>query len=118
MQRTTKRLGSLPILVSAVALAFAACGSGVGSEGETVGGPCTTTADCEQRCLTGGDFPQGTCTISCSSDADCPDGSHCIDKQGGVCLLSCSLPSDCRGGYNCEGETNQGHGGDSLVCIN
>lgn len=97
----------------------AACGpDAVGSEGVLVGGSCAGAGDCDQRCQTGGDFPGGTCTVSCSTDADCPDGTHCIDKEGGICLVACTLPEDCRREYNCEGQSNRGHGGDSLVCIN
>lgn len=107
-------------LVSIVAfMVLAACGPDeVGTEGALVGGACRDSGDCDQRCQTGADYPQGTCTVACNSDADCPDSSHCIDKEGGICLLACQIPSDCRGGYNCEGKTNRGHGGDSLVCIN
>lgn len=108
------------VLVMCVLLAAATtsgCGDGVGNDGDFIGGACTDSADCEERCQTGGDFPQGVCTISCNSDDDCPDDTHCIDKEGGMCLLACTVPSDCRGGYNCEGKENAGHGGDSLVCI-
>lgn len=94
------------------------CGSAVSNKGKTVGGPCTANTDCDERCLTGGDFPGGTCSVACDTDENCPDGSHCISKEGGVCLLACELPADCRGGgYTCKGESNKGHGGDSLVCI-
>lgn len=100
-------------------VAIVGCGGdGVGLDGDLVGGACTGPADCEYRCETGGDFPQGTCVKPCNVDADCPDGTYCIEKEGGICLLGCDVPSDCRGGYNCEGQTNRGHGGDSLVCIN
>lgn len=95
-----------------------ACDDGVSNEGALVGGPCLDSTDCDQRCQTGGDFPQGTCTLACNTDADCPEDTWCVDKEGGICLLACTHPSDCRGGYNCEGVTNRTHGGDSLVCIN
>ena len=102
-----------------IGIFIAACGGDdVGNDGATVGGPCVDAADCESRCLVGGDFPQGTCSLACNTDNDCPDGTFCIDAEGGVCLLGCALPADCRGGYNCEGKTNRGHGGDSLVCTN
>lgn len=96
---------------------LAACGDGVGNDGDLVGGPCIDNGDCEERCLSGGDYPQGTCTVSCATDRDCPDGTYCIEEGGGTCMLGCSLPSDCRGGYTCKGKTNNGHGGDSLVCF-
>lgn len=101
-------------------LGVLACGGsdGVGNAGDVVGGPCNTSGDCAFRCETGGDYPQGTCIKPCNTDNDCPDGTFCINRDGGVCLLGCDRPSDCRGGYNCEGHENRGHGGDSLVCSN
>lgn len=105
-------------LLSTLLLLGGACGDdGVGSDGALVGAACQSTNDCDERCLTGGDYPQGMCTASCSSDGDCPDGTNCIDKEGGVCMLACDLPSDCRGGYTCKGEDNKGHAGESLVCF-
>ncbi|MCA9521601.1 MAG: hypothetical protein KC609_11540 [Myxococcales bacterium] len=107
------------IFSSLVVLTLLSCSSSparVGIEGTLVGGPCTTTADCSQRCLTGGDYPEGMCTVSCTTDADCPGGSNCIEKDDGVCLQTCNLPSDCRGGYNCKGKKNKASGGESLVC--
>jgi hypothetical protein len=84
---------------------------------DLVGGECSSSADCEYRCQEGGDFPDGTCTLPCNIDDDCPVGTACIEKEGGICLVGCELPEDCRPGYTCKGEENRGHGGDSLVCI-
>jgi hypothetical protein len=113
--KTTKHVVVMCVMFAATTTL--GCGSGVGNDGDVVGGACTATSDCDERCESGGDFPQGVCTVSCDSDEDCPDDTHCIDKEGGICLLACTVPSDCRGGYNCEGKENEGHGGDSLVCI-
>lgn len=104
------------LLVFVFSLVLAACG-GVGNEGEVVGGPCTTDNDCDKRCLTSGDFPGGTCSLTCAKHEDCPSGSRCVSEEGGVCLLECSEPGDCRGGYTCKGESNKAGGGESLVCI-
>jgi hypothetical protein len=95
-----------------------ACGNddGVGLDGTTVGGPCDSDQDCAFRCREGGEYPGGTCVRPCNIDADCPEGTFCINEDGGICLLSCAVPQDCRDGYNCEGRENRGHGGDSLVC--
>jgi hypothetical protein len=98
---------------------LAACDTDdVGNDGTLVGGPCVTAAECQFRCETGGNYPQGTCTAPCNTDSDCPDGTHCINEEGGICLLACDVPADCRGGYNCMGRENRGTGGDSLVCRN
>jgi hypothetical protein len=97
---------------------LAGCGGdGVGTDGDLVGGACAANADCEDRCLTGADYPEGVCSLSCASDTDCPESTYCIEDGGGVCMLACARPSDCRGGYTCKGKRNQGHGGDSLVCF-
>ena len=99
--------------------ALAGCSSdNVGPGGSTVGGPCTSSSQCDSVCQQGGDYPQGECTVACRSDADCPDTTFCIDKENGICMLGCSLPADCRGGYSCEGKQNKTTGGDSLVCVN
>ena len=106
------------IAIALCVLGLAACGDEeVGNEGVVVGGSCDGPGDCEFRCETGGDFPGGTCTRPCNVDDDCPDDSACISTNGGICLQLCATPSNCRPGYNCEGKTNNGHGGDSLVCI-
>jgi hypothetical protein len=114
-----------PLLLSALSLA---CGddagggggsaSGVGVDGDVVGGPCNATSECSEgsECLDEGDFPGGTCTVTCSSDGDCPDGSVCISSEGGVCLLACESKSDCRDGYECEGKSRESGRGDVKVC--
>jgi hypothetical protein len=97
---------------------LSACGNdGVGNNGGYVGGSCQGDRDCDEECLRGGDFPDGTCSVSCNEDYDCPSDTYCVDKEGGHCLLSCDRPADCRGGYTCKGVNNKGHSGESLVCI-
>ena len=107
------------VVLVGVFCAFMGCGASVGVEGIVVGGPCVNSTDCDgqSRCLRDDDFPEGTCAVNCSSHEDCPDGTRCVDKEGGVCLLNCELPSDCRGGYTCKGKKNESGGGESLVCI-
>ena len=96
----------------------AVCNS-VGNDGELVGGDCSSDANCANRseCLKGGDFPAGTCSVSCDRQADCPAGTRCVDERGGICLLSCSRQENCRDGYNCERVDAQGGGGEPRVCI-
>jgi len=111
----TIRIGMLLLLCAGF---LCACGDDdVGFDGDRVGGACRDDRDCEFRCQEGGDFPQGTCTLPCNVDEDCPFGTYCVEKEGGLCLLGCDVPADCRDGYTCKGIENRGHGGDSLVCI-
>ncbi|HWB76002.1 MAG TPA: hypothetical protein VG755_13630 [Nannocystaceae bacterium] len=114
---------SAPTLVLALAVALLGSlhchrpGEGVGWDGPLVGGPCGHDHDCFERCVEGGDFPDGTCTTRCDYDGNCPDGTVCIEKAGGVCLLPCAHDEDCRPGYDCDDTRRKGAGGDALVCI-
>lgn len=97
---------------------FLAChGGDVGPDGGLVGGACRDGGDCAERCVRGGDFPDGTCTVDCRDDRDCPDGSWCIDVEGGVCLLGCAYDDDCRPPYECKDRNREGAGGREAVCI-
>ncbi len=111
----------LGILVLLVALPAACHDDNVGSNGDLVGGRCTIDTDCRKRCLQGGEFPGGYCSLTCQADADCPSGSVCIDKSGGVCLLGCLQPTDCAGlgvGYKCEAKERKSIKGAKIaVCI-
>ncbi len=112
----TLRIASLLLATFAF---LSACGDddGVGLFGDEVGGPCRDSNDCQYRCQGGGDFPQGTCTLPCNIDDDCPLGTYCVKKEDGICLLGCDHPADCRDGYTCKGVENNGTEGESLVCI-
>jgi hypothetical protein len=106
-------------LVVALAAVLACCNGGdVGPDGGVVGGSCRDGRDCAERCVKGGSFPGGTCTVDCRDDRDCPDGTWCIDTEGGVCLLGCGYDEDCRGdGYECKDRDREGAGGKEAVCI-
>ncbi len=108
---------ALLFAVAVLLLLAPACGDGVGNEGDLVGGPCRDSQDCADICLTGSDFPEGTCSIPCRFDEDCPGGTACIDEDGGVCLLLCHFDTDCRHGYECDDESRKGHPGNAAVCI-
>lgn len=92
---------------------------GVGHDGAIVGGPCRMKEECamDSQCAIGGEFPRGTCTKLCRDDADCPEGSGCVDIAGGLCLLLCNDDADCRDGYECEDEPRRGASGKATVCI-
>ena len=111
---------TLIIASSACSLLFAGCGNGVGPEGKVVGGTCSASTVCAggSFCLSGGDFPSGTCSVRCSKvDPSCPAGSTCVDKEGGVCLLTCGATIECRPGYQCKGKRRIDDSGEALVCI-
>jgi hypothetical protein len=110
---------SIPSWVLAFFLGALACHpmDDVGWGSALVGGECGHDHDCFDQCVTGKDFPDGTCTVSCSNDAECPRGTPCVDRAGGVCLLPCGHDDDCRPGYDCIDVQRKGHGGETLVCI-
>jgi hypothetical protein len=66
-----------------------------------IGGPCVQPADCaSQACAPESNgFPGGYCFGICSTDANCPAGSHC--GFGGACVDSCMASTECRAGYGC-----------------
>jgi hypothetical protein len=123
-------MGSNHALRAALALAVliglvgapAGCGTDdVGPESQMVGGRCTTDHDCVRRCLVDPTaFPGGYCTVSCTSNGDCPAGSACVAREGGICLATCKAAADCAdygAGYTCAPQTSQSAGGDPRACI-
>jgi hypothetical protein len=101
----------------AVVGAFACHPGDVGNDGALVGGGCRNNGDCVERCVEGGEFPGGTCTVGCDEDRDCPETTYCVDKEGGICLLACGHSEDCRGGYGCRDTDREGRDGRVRVCI-
>ena len=105
----------------AVAVAPACGPDDVGPHSRLVGGRCSVDNDCSKRCITGGNFPEGYCSVTCLNDKDCPGGSVCISQNGGICMATCSgAPADCDpygAGFSCNRETRQGGSGGALVCI-
>ncbi len=73
-------------------------------EGE-IGSACQEDAVCKSgSCWTDPSFPEGYCTLDCSSDpALCPERSTCYDYLGyKQCLSACSGDDGCRQGYVCD----------------
>ena len=104
--------------VGVAAVGVFACQPGdIGNDGALVGGSCRNGRDCVERCVRGGDFPGGTCTVDCRDDRDCPETTYCVDKAGGVCLLACGHNEECRGGYSCDNTDREGADGRVHVCI-
>jgi hypothetical protein len=106
------------LLVLASVLAFG-CGSGVGPHGSLVGAACASNGDCDSRCVSSDHYPGGMCTLTCASNANCPDGTSCIDDAGGICAVNCRLPGDCAlfgAPYACDSKGLKGADGSALVC--
>jgi hypothetical protein len=63
--------------------------------GRKVGDPCSTGADCNYTCPSGG----GICTTTCSVDSDCSTNSsgkaNYCDSISGQCFPSCTTDADC-----------------------
>lgn len=92
------------VTIAFVVMALTACGAGE-PVSRTVGARCDLASQCDERCLIGGDFPGGFCSITCDSSAACPDGTACADDQGGVCLFTCSSDANCTflgAGWTCK----------------
>lgn len=72
-------------------------GVGTGAPGDA----CTSVTDCtggtDGICFAGD--PGGYCSEVCSSNADCPFGSHC--GSNGACFDTCGTDIDCRSQYGC-----------------
>ena len=80
-------------------------GTGTGE----VGDPCMSYADCAGgelgACIVeaDGDFVGGYCTIiRCTTDADCPLDTNCLDATTPpICLRDCVTEDECRPQYQC-----------------
>src|SRR5690349_20484536 len=93
-------------LLAGVTLGAAACGNG-GVVSRTLGARCDLAAECDERCLSGTEYPGGLCSITCDSSNACPDGALCVDDgaQSGVCLYQCGVDPDCAflgAGWRCQ----------------
>jgi hypothetical protein len=89
--------------LAALAVWIAACGENDVSR--MIGARCDDSDECDERCLTpDDDYPGGLCTLSCDDDGDCPDGSACVEDDGGVCLFTCRSEAGCSflgAGWSC-----------------
>ena len=105
------------VMIAIAIAGAAACGS---SEpvSRTVGARCDLSSECDERCLTGADFPGGFCSITCDSSLACPDGTACASDQGGVCLFTCATDANCTflgAGWTCKSLGGQ-PSGQVMVC--
>jgi hypothetical protein len=106
-------------LALALLIALVATGCNDSTISRTLGARCAVTADCAQRCLAPDpETPGGLCTLSCTTDGDCPTAARCANQQGGVCLFGCATDPDCAflgAGWTCQATDAPG-GGKVMVC--
>jgi hypothetical protein len=96
-----------------------ACSDDEGSAADRigVGAECSTSSPCPKArrgeeevqlaCLAA--FRGGYCGIAdCQSDADCPDGSACVNHEGGAryCFRTCVEKAECNRNRTTENEAN------------
>jgi hypothetical protein len=82
--------------IAAVALGALTPSCGVDEPvSRVIGARCDLASECDERCLTGGDFPGGFCSTTCDLSTTCPRGAACSADQGGVCLFTCVIDRDC-----------------------
>jgi len=106
-------------LIFMAGLFLAACAP-ASDVSRSVGARCDGTDDCDQRCLSGADYPGGFCTLDCDDDTDCPDDTVCVVDEGNVCLFPCAENPDCQflgAGWQCL-DRPPANGGDPIrVCL-
>ena len=81
------------VAIALVVSSGAACQDSAVSR--TLGAECTTDRDCDDLCASGGDWPDGMCTLRCTSDTDCPTEAACIPEMGGICAFRCTADAPC-----------------------
>jgi len=80
---------------------------------------CDRSEECNERCLTGTDYPGGFCTIGCARSTECPSDTTCADREGGICLFQCTGNVDCTflgTGWGCKSVDLRGGGIQVMVC--
>ncbi len=101
-----RSFGFLTWLAMAVVLMLGCSTSDVS---RSLGARCESERECDELCLMGNNFPDGFCSVTCESDADCPDDARCVRGQGGRCLFRCNDDDDCQflgDEWDCENESN------------
>jgi len=106
------------LLGTLIALAAFGCSDSI--EDNVVGAKCTQATDCRFMCeRSSPQFPDGFCTVACTSDSQCPHGTVCMNVANGVCLFPCGNDVDCGflgAGWLCQNKDRES-GGKQLVCI-
>ena len=79
-----------------ILVGFLLVGCGGDDVSRTLGARCERTGDCADRCLgPSNDYPDGFCSVDCTTTGDCPGDAECVDREGGVCLFACRDERDC-----------------------
>jgi hypothetical protein len=102
--------------IATFAALLAACGTSDVSR--IFGARCDVISECDERCLTGDQFPGGFCSLSCDVESDCPSAAECVDSEGGVCLFGCRDQADCDFlglGWSCQALPGA-EGGEVMAC--
>jgi hypothetical protein len=79
------------------------CSSALGCFDRSFGSPCSTDSQCDRvggqaTCVLG--FPGGYCSRTCSSNANCPTGTFCLNNI--ACVVACGPGDHCgRAGFAC-----------------
>jgi hypothetical protein len=105
------------LVIAGLVFGAAACGSSDVSR--ELGAQCMQNTDCDDHCLSGSAWPQGLCTTTCDSDADCPDIAHCIAEDGGSCAFGCGSDAHCTflgSGYGCHAVAAEQGSAEVMVC--
>ena len=93
-----------PAILMLALISAAACQSSDVSR--ELGARCDLSSECDERCLSGADWPGGFCSVTCDSAADCGDGAACIrEGDSGVCAFTCTTDPGCAflgQGYGCK----------------
>src|ERR1700722_5413126 len=82
-------------------------GTATGSGGSGVGEQCGSDADCDGLTCFASEIPNGYCSSTCNTNADCPMGGSCVIPLPGqqICVLACANANACiRAGYGCDSD--------------
>lgn len=104
------RLPALRLAALALAALLGSCSADTITQKLLIGTKCTSSDECGSQpwFVCDSNHPDGYCTKSCKSDADCPPESICaFDGGDGLCHARCDLAASCRAPkYYCHAASN------------
>lgn len=81
---------------------FASGGTQIDDSTGDVGSSCgATAAACQTGLTCDTSYPNGLCTKTCASSADCL-GGVCVIQTSFQCFKACTTSATCRTGYSCQ----------------